>query len=110
MIQRGDLTLLGFPVHYIKTDWIVMVLIIFNPDLTNQGSERRRKMSVTSLLLPPLLLLALCSAAPYEVQTTTSAPAPSTPEKLVKAVKSVHCTVQYVTIWDTKYEDQPFEV
>merc|ERR1711953_1508704 len=84
--------------------------IIFNPDLTNQGSERRRKMSVTGLLLTPLLLLALCSAAPYEVQTTTSAPASSAPEKLVKAVKSVHCTVQYVTIWDTKYEDQPLEV
>merc|ERR1712038_447744 len=66
--------------------------------------------AVTGLLMTPLLLLALCSSAAPEVQTTTSAPAPSAPEKLVEAVRSVHCTVQYVTIWDTKYEDQPFEV
>jgi len=83
--------------------------IILTPDLS-LTRETRNKMSVTGLLVTPLLLLALCSAAPYEVQTTTSAPAPSAPEKLVEAVRSVHCTVQYVTIWDTKYEDQPFEV
>ena len=66
-------------------------------------------MTVNGLLLTPLLLLAAsCSAAPYEVESSTSAPA--APEKLVEAARSVHCTVQYVTIWDTKYEDQPFEV
>ena len=64
-------------------------------------------MSVTGgLLLTPLLLVALCAAAPYETQTATAAPA-AAPEKLVEAVRSVHCTVEYVTIWDTKYEDQP---
>merc|ERR1712038_45973 len=57
--------------------------------------------------LSPLLLVALCAAAPYDVSpSSTSAPVP---EKLVESSKSVHCTVQYVTIWDTKYEDQPFE-
>ena len=67
-------------------------------------------MSVTcGLLLTPLLLVALCAAAPYETQTATAAPA-AAPEKLVEAVRSVHCTVEYVTIWDTKYEDQPVEV
>merc|ERR1712183_609443 len=66
--------------------------------------------SVTGILLTPLLLVALCSAAPYEVQSSTSAPAVGAPEKLVEAVRSVHCSVQYVTIWDTKYEEQPFEV
>merc|ERR1712183_1069035 len=69
-----------------------------------------RRMSVTGILLTPLLLVALCSAAPYEVQSTTSVPAVGAPEKLVDAVRSVHCSVQYVTIWDTKYEEQPFEV
>merc|ERR1712183_886767 len=69
-----------------------------------------RRMSVTGILLTPLLLVALCSAAPYEVQSSTSAPAVGAPEKLVEAVRSVHCSVQYVTIWDTKYEEQPFEV
>jgi len=59
--------------------------------------------------LTPLLLVALCAAAPYETQTATAAPA-AAPEKLVEAVRSVHCTVEYVTIWDTKYEDQPVEV
>ena len=67
-------------------------------------------MSVTGVLLTPLLLAAMSSAAPYEVQTTTSVPAVGAPEKLVEAVRSVHCSVQYVTIWDTKYEEQPFEV
>jgi len=67
-------------------------------------------MSVTGLLLTPLLLAALSSAAPYEVQSSTSAPGVGAPEKLVEAVRSVHCSVQYVTIWDTKYEEQPFEV
>merc|ERR1712119_130254 len=69
-----------------------------------------RRMGVTGILLTPLLLVALCSAAPYEVQSSTSAPAVGAPEKLVEAVRSVHCSVQYVTIWDTKYEEQPFEV
>ena len=59
--------------------------------------------------MTPLLLVALCAAAPYETQTATAAPA-AAPEKLVEAVRSVHCTVEYVTIWDTKYEDQPVEV
>ena len=96
MIQRVYLTVLGFPMVYIKTDWRLMSLIIFTAD------------KMTGVLLTPLLLVALCSAAPYEVQSSTSAPA--VPEKLVEAVRSVHCSVQYVTIWDTKYEEQPFEV
>ena len=75
-----------------------MSLIIFTAD------------KMTGVLLTPLLLVALCSAAPYEVHSTTSAPAAGAPEKLVEAVRSVHCSVQYVTIWDTKYEEQPFEV
>ena len=102
MIQRVYLTVLGFPMVYIKTAWRLMSLIIFTAD----------KMSVTRVLLTPLLLVALCSAAPYEVQSTSApaAPAAGAPEKLVEAVRSVHCSVQYVTIWDTKYEEQPFEV
>ena len=32
------------------------------------------------------------------------------PSARLEAVRSVHCSVQYVTIWDTKYEEQPFEV
>ena len=57
-----------------------------------------------------LLLASLCSAAPYEVSSTTSASAAAAPEKLVEAARSVQCRVEYVTIWDTKYEEQPFEV
>ena len=90
---------------YIKTVWRVRSLIIFTLDINNHG-----KMSVTGSLLTPLLLVALSSAAPYEVQSSTAAPAPGAPEKLVEAARSVHCSVQYVTIWDTKYEEQPFEV
>merc|ERR1712014_334752 len=71
----------------------------------------RRKMRVNCLSLTPLLLLAaLSSAAPYEVESSSPAPASSAPEKLVEAARSVHCRVEYATIWDTKYEEQPFEV
>jgi len=55
----------------------------------------------------PLLLATLSLAAPYEVSPTTAVP--PTPEKLVQSDKAVHCTVQYITIWDTEYEDRPFE-
>jgi len=66
---------------------------------------------VNCLSLTPLLLLAaLSSAAPYEVESSSPAPASSAPEKLVEAARSVHCRVEYATIWDTKYEEQPFEV
>ena len=61
-------------------------------------------------LTPLLLLAALSSAAPYEVESSSPAPASSAPEKLVEAARSVHCRVEYATIWDTKYEEQPFEV
>merc|ERR1711963_1255941 len=30
-------------------------------------------------------------------------------EKLVQTGKGVQCSVQYITIWDTEYEDKPFE-
>merc|ERR1712154_234092 len=54
------------------------------------------------------LLAALCSAAPYE-ETSSSTAALPLPEKLVETSRSVQCHVQQVTIWDTEYQDQPFE-
>jgi len=63
-----------------------------------------------NLLLIATLVVALCSAAPYEV--TSSSPPPAAPHnlKLVESSKSVQCRVEYVTIWDTRYEEQPLEV
>ena len=65
-------------------------------------------MSLRGFLVP-LLMAALCSAAPYE-ETSSSTAAPPLPEKLVETGRSVQCHVQQVTIWDTEYQDQPFEV
>ena len=56
-----------------------------------------------------LLLVTLCTAAPYEASPSSTA-APPAPEKLVQTGKGVQCSVQYITIWDTEYEDKPFEV
>merc|ERR1712179_413922 len=64
-------------------------------------------MSLRGFLVP-LLLAALCSAAPYE-ETSSSTAAPPLPEKLVETGRSVQCSVQQVTIWDTENQDQPFE-
>merc|ERR1711910_133155 len=71
---------------------------------TSITTERASMMSLKACLtvVSPLLLVTLCLAAPYEVSPSTATP--PTPEKLVQSDPAVHCTVQYITIWDTGYE------
>merc|ERR1711988_572164 len=77
---------------------------------TSLTKERRRIMSLKTCVkvVAPLLLVTLCTAAPYEASPSSTA-APPAPEKLVQTGKGVQCSVQYITIWDTEYEDKPFE-
>lgn len=54
-------------------------------------------------LIAPVFLVAAVAGAPYEVQDTV-------PERLVQHhASSVQCGVQYVTIWDTDYVEQPYQ-
>merc|ERR1711988_1943263 len=77
---------------------------------TSLTKERRRIMSLKTCVkvVAPLLLVTLCTAAPYEASPSSTA-APPAPEKLVETGKGVQCSVQYITIWGTEYEDKPFE-
>merc|ERR1711963_934656 len=77
---------------------------------TSLTKERRRIMSLKTCVkvVAPLLLVTLCTAAPYEASPSSTA-GPPAPEKLVQTGKGVQCSVQYITIWDTECEDKPFE-
>jgi len=47
------LTVLGFPMVYIKTGWRVMSLIIFTADINNHGNNNKEDVSDRYIVDPP---------------------------------------------------------